>query len=145
MLPAGDTGQRRFDVGRVFSKNQSSGEKKVEVTLEIYIAAHQPPLRVGMSHHLDVMGTFVQSAIQDFCRHTSVHAQLLSHVRFFVTPWAVGRQVPLSTGFSRQEYWSGLPFPPPGDLPDPGTVPASPVAPSLAGGFFTTSATWKAP
>ena len=44
-------------------------------------------------------------------------------------------------GFSRQEYWSGLPFPPPGNLPDPGTEPASPA---LAGGFFTTRATWEA-
>ena len=51
-------------------KIKAVGKKKVEVTLEIYIAAHQPPLRVGMSHHLDVMGTFVQSAIQDFCRDT---------------------------------------------------------------------------
>ena len=66
MLSADDTGQRWFDVGRVFSKNQNSGEKKVEVTLEIYIAAHQLPLRVGMSHHFDVMGTFVQSAIPGF-------------------------------------------------------------------------------
>ena len=41
-------------------------------------------------------------------------------------------------GFSREEYWSGLPFPPPGDLPDPGIELASPVFPTLAGGFFTT-------
>ena len=47
--------------------------------------------------------------------------------------------------FSRQEYGSGLPFPPPGDLPDPGMEPGSPVSPALAGGFFTTSTTWKAP
>ena len=47
-------------------------------------------------------------------------------------------QGPLSMGFSRQEYWSGLPFPTPGDLPDPGIEPASPVSPTLAGGFFTT-------
>ena len=54
----------------------------------------------------------------------------------FVTPWTVACQAPLSMGFSRQEeYWSGLPFPSPGDLPDPGTEPASPV---LAGRFFTT-------
>ena len=45
---------------------------------------------------------------------------LLSHVHFFATPWTVARQAPLSVGFSRQEYWSGLPFPPPGDLPSPG-------------------------
>ena len=49
--------------------------------------------------------------------------------------------------FSRQEYWSGLPFPPPGDLPNPGIwkKPASLTSPALAGGFFTTSATWEAP
>ena len=51
-----------------------------------------------------------------------------------VTPWTVACQAPLSMGFPRQEYWSGLPFSPPGDLPDPGIKPASPA---LAGGFFT--------
>ena len=53
----------------------------------------------------------------------------------FVTPWTVAHQTPLSMGFLRQEYWSGLPFPSPGDLPDPGIEPASP---GLAGGFLTT-------
>ena len=48
-------------------------------------------------------------------------------------------------GFSRQEYWSGLPCPPPGNLPDPGIEPLSPVSPALAGGFFTTSTTREAP
>ena len=47
-------------------------------------------------------------------------------------------------GFSRQEYWSGLPCPPPEDLPDPGIKPVTPVALELAGGFFTTSAAWEA-
>ena len=51
---------------------------------------------------------------------------------------------PLSKGFSRKEYWSGLPFPPPGDLPNPGIEPMSLTSPALAGGFFTTSATWEA-
>ena len=51
------------------------------------------------------------------------------------------RQAPLSMGFSRQEYWSGFPFPPPGDLPNPGIEPASLSSPALASGFFTTSAT----
>ena len=68
-----------------------------------------------------------------------------NHVRLFATPWTVARQAPLSMGFSRQEYWSGLPFPPPGDLPDPGIEPASLTSPVLAAGFFTTSATWEAP
>ena len=52
-------------------------------------------------------------------------AQLLSRVLFFVTPWTVVHQASLSMGFSRQEYWSGLPFPTPGDLPDPGVEPMS--------------------
>ena len=55
-----------------------------------------------------------------------------------VTPWTVARQAPLSWQFFRQEYWSGLPFPTPGDLPDPGIEPMSPVSSALAGGFFTT-------
>ena len=46
-------------------------------------------------------------------------------------------------GYSRQEFWSGLPFPPPGNLPDPGIEPMSPAAPALAGGFFTTEPTGK--
>ena len=51
----------------------------------------------------------------------------LSCVRLFVTPWTVACQAPLSMGFSRQEYWSGLPFPSPGDLPNPGIEPGSPA------------------
>ena len=68
-----------------------------------------------------------------------------SRFRLFVTPWTVARQAPLSMGFSRQEYWSGLPCPPPGDLPDPGIEPVSPAYPALGGGFFTISITWEAP
>ena len=52
--------------------------------------------------------------------------KLLSHVRLFATPWTVAFQAPPSMGFSRQEYCSGVPFPSPGDLPDPGTEPGSP-------------------
>ena len=62
----------------------------------------------------------------------------------FMTLWTVALQDPLSMGFSRQEYWSGLPRPPPGDLPDPGIEPVSPMSPALAGGFLTASATWEA-
>ena len=51
----------------------------------------------------------------------------LSRVQLFATPWTVALQAPLSMGFSRQEYWSGLPFPSPGDLPDPGIEPRSPA------------------
>ena len=54
------------------------------------------------------------------------------------TPWTITHQAPLSMGFSRQEYWSGLPYPTRGDLPDLGIEAAPPVSPALAGGFFTT-------
>ena len=67
---------------------------------------------------------------------------MLSHVQFFVTPWTVARQAPLSMGFSRQEYCSGLPCPPVGNLPNPGIKPMSLASPALAGRFFTTVATW---
>ena len=60
------------------------------------------------------------------------------------TPWTVARQAPLFVGFSRQEYWSGLPCPPSGDFPDPGIKPASLASLELTGGFFTTRATWEA-
>ena len=56
-----------------------------------------------------------------------VKVKSLSHVRLFATPWTVACQAPPSMGFSRQEYWSGLPFPSPGDLPDPGIEPGSPA------------------
>ena len=56
-----------------------------------------------------------------------IESSLLSHIRLFVTPWTTARQAPLSMGFSRQEYWSGWPCPPPGDLPDPGIEPLSPA------------------
>ena len=64
--------------------------------------------------------------------------KLLSRVQLFATPWTVAYRVPPSMGFSRQEYWSGLPFPSSDDLPEPGIEPTSPAAYALAGEFFTT-------
>ena len=68
-----------------------------------------------------------------------------SRVRLFATPWTVAHQVPLSMGFFRREYWWGLLFPSPGDLPNSGIEPVSLMSPALAGKFFTTGATWEAP
>ena len=68
-----------------------------------------------------------------------------SRVRLFVTLQTAARKAPLSMGFSRKEYWSGLPFPPPKDLPNPRIKPSSLVSPVLAGRFFTPSAAWEAP
>ena len=67
-----------------------------------------------------------------------------SYIRLFVTLWTIVHQVPPSMRFSRQEYWSGLPCPPPGDPPNPGIKPVSLMSPALAGRFFTTSTTWEA-
>ena len=66
---------------------------------------------------------------------------VLSHVQLFVTQQTVAHQVSLSLGFPRQEYWNGLPFSPPEDLPDPGIKPMSPA---LAGIFFTSEPPWEA-
>ena len=55
----------------------------------------------------------------------------VSNSQLFATPWTVARQDPVSMRFPKQEYWSGLPFPPPGDLPNPGIKPKSPVSPEL--------------
>ena len=64
-------------------------------------------------------------------------------VQIFVASWTVAHQAPLSMEFSRQEHWSKLPFPTPGDLPDPGIEPMALASPALAGRFFTTTSTWE--
>ena len=69
---------------------------------------------------------------------------LFSRVQLFVVLWTIAHQVLLSMGISGKEYWSGLPCPSPGDLPNPGTEPTSLMFPALAGSFFTTCATWEA-
>ena len=81
------------------------------------------------------------------CIISAQHACVLnhfSHVQLFVTLWTIAHQAPLSMGFSRQEYRSGLPFPTPGNLPYPRIGPMSFVSPALACGFCTTSTTWEA-
>ena len=66
-----------------------------------------------------------------------------SRVQLCVTLWAVALQAPLSMGFFQQEYWNGLPCPPPGDLPDPGIKPASPASPTLLVEFFIIDPLWR--
>ena len=76
-----------------------------------------------------------------------MHACVLSHfsrVHLFATPWTIAHQAPLFMGFSRQEHWSGLSCPSPGNLPDPGIEPVSLTSPALSGDLFTTSAIWEA-
>ena len=68
-----------------------------------------------------------------------------SHVWLFATLWTTAQEAPLSLRFFRQKYWSGLPCPPAGDLPNPGIKPSSLMSLALSGRFFNTSATWEAP
>ena len=78
------------------------------------------------------------------CKHSrtnhfgAIPVCMLSHLQLFTTPWTIAHQAALSLKFSRQEYWSGLPFPTPRDLPDPGIKPTSPTSPALAVISFTT-------
>ena len=76
------------------------------------------------------------------CVHVLSHC---SCVPLCVTLWTVACQAPLFMGFSRQEYLSGLPFPSPGDFPDPGIEAVSLMSPAFAGELFTTGTTWEAP
>ena len=82
---------------------------------------------------------FSSSVCVCVCTHTHECAGVLSHVRLLATPWIIVCQAPLSIRFFRQEYWSGLLFPIPGDLPDSGIKLKSLVAPALAGRFFTSA------
>ena len=78
-----------------------------------------PFMPLIMALHLTCLALLMPSELLRAC--------VLSHVWLFATPWTVACQTPLSMGFSRQEYWSRLPFPPPGDLPNPGIKPTSPA------------------
>ena len=77
-------------------------------------------------------------------RQESLYVIVLSHVRLFTTLWTIGHQAALSMRFPRQEYRSGLPFPPPGDFPNPGIEPMSLMSHASASKPFTTSTTWEA-
>ena len=90
---------------------------------------------------------FLASFSLCFLKMGVLSVNVLSHsvVSVFVTPQTAAHQAPLSLGFSRQEHWSGLSFPSPGDLIDPGIEPTCLKSQALAGGFFISSATWEAP
>jgi len=81
---------------------------------------------------------------QDYDLVSKSKLSCFSRVQLFVTSWTIAHQAPLSIGFSRQENWSGLPCPPPGDLRNPGIELVSLMSPALAGRIFATSTTWEA-
>ena len=121
-----NTGKFQTDVFKKQSEDHAEGEKPCDLC------------RTFLFHWFRLRSKCRQTRnylrIQSVC----VCAQSLSCVRLFATPWAVVRQTPLSVGFPRQEYQSGLSCPPPGDLPDPGSKPMSLMSSVLIGGFFIT-------
>ena len=104
-------------------------------TLEINIKHISKSTMLQLKKHISALKGWKQV---DEKKSRCVWAQWLRRVQLFAIPWTVACQAPLSMEFSRQEQWSGLPFPPPGDLPDPGIEPEFPAAPALASRFFTT-------
>ena len=88
---------------------------------------------------LHMISLLIYMCIYRYCAVLSC----FSRVQLLATLWTIAHQAPLSMGFSRQEYWSGLPFPSPGDLLNPGIEPTSLMSPALADRFFTASITWE--
>ena len=93
----------------------------------------------GLSSGLTVAGAVEQGGLLEDMQGCMLSR--FSHVQLFETPWTVAYQAPLSMRFSREEYWSRLPFPSPGDLPNPGIESTTLLSPALTGGVFTTNAT----
>ena len=121
---------------------------RVRLCATPWTAAHQAPPSLGFSRQEHWSGLPFPSPMHGSEKWNRppllslVCTCVLSRVWLFAAPWTVAHQASLSMGFPRQEYWSGLPFPPPGHLPNPGIKPVSLTSPALAGGFFTT---WEAP
>ena len=116
--------QRPWHVSQVLSPDQFTLSQ-----LKIFLN------KFSMCQYLHVLNDNICPTLQLIWKYEWVSVQWLSPVRLFATPWTAAHQAPLSKGFPRQEYWGGLPFPSPGDLPDPGIELASPA---LAGRFLTT-------
>ena len=109
------------------------------------VGAHSSPLPLAVSITHCVPSSCLEKKLASHGRKFDLPLCVLSHfsrVQLFVIPWTVACQASLTMGFSRQEYWSGLAFPPPGDLPDPGIEPTSLVPLALAGRFFFFFSPW---
>ena len=115
----------------------NGGQPRIECVLERYGSIHWFDNYLLRLHPALTLGEWIYSALH-LCM-----LSCFSCVQLFVTLWTIARQAPPPIGFSRQEYWSGLPCPTPEDLPDPGIKLMSLISPALTGRFFTTSATWE--
>ena len=128
-----------------FLKWEDSSQEEFLTKNELWILLTYDDAKVGIVIIFSCISSSGSLALKlrilvSVCVCVRVRARALS-CALFVTPQTVCGQAPLSMGFPRQEYWSGFPFPSPGDLPNPRTEPTSSV---LAGGFFTTSTSWEA-
>ena len=104
----------------VFLPGKSPGQRSM--------VEYSPLGHKRVKHHLTIKQQLeIHLELPDCYLPCILNAQSFSCVQLFATPWTVAHQAPLSMGFSRQEYWSGLPFPPPEDLPDLGIKPVSPA------------------
>ena len=103
-----------------------------------------PEVKIFISKNTSSGKIIILLSFNNIICYVSIMLGHFSCVWLFATPWTVAHQAPLCMGFSRKEYWSGLPFPTPGGLPHLGIEPASFTSPALAGRFFTTSTTWEA-
>ena len=125
--------------------------------MQVWYMGWEDPLEKGMATHSSILAWRIPWTEDPGGLQSRGHKQLnvteqllllllshFSHVRLFATPWTVAHQAPPSMGFPRQEYWSGLPFPSPRDLPYPRIKPMFLMSPVLAGRFFTTSTNWEA-
>ena len=117
---------------------------RVRLLATPWTAAHQAPPSVGFSRQEHWSGVPLPSPFSGREGGTCVIAKLLQSCLTLCTTGTVSHQAPLSMGFSRQEYWSGLPCLPPGDFPEPGVKPMSLMCPALAGGFLSASTMWEA-
>ena len=109
-----------------------------------YVHTHRQMVVSKSNHRLPYIPCTIYGDISFFSGSPRcMHAKSLQSCLTLWDPMDVAHEAPLSMRFSRQECYSGLPYPPPGDLPNPGIKPVSLTSPTLAGGFFTTNTTWE--
>ena len=116
---------------------------------KLFKAILLPVMLFNAKTHAAAISPNIENVLRATGSRQDAHcACMLSHfsrVLLFVTLWTITCQAPLSMRFSRQEYWSGLPFPPPGNLLNPGIKPVFLMSPALTGEFFTPGPTWEVP
>ena len=109
----------------------------------LYVFFGKRSMQILLLHFLNLI--FLQVGATEPCVLSVDSGHMLSCIRIFAAPWTVAHQVPLCMEFSKQESWSGFPFPTPRDLLNSGIKLATLTSPALAGGLFTTGTNWEAP